>query len=361
MTFAPKPTHAALLTLALTLNLQACSQGDSDEPQTNEQSLDCTTSPAHTRCSASPATYDQWHAASVVNKIELVADDTCCFDLTGDGKNNNALGELLKLAASFDVNIEGFNQNIKESIDDGSLVLLVEHQYIKPEGGPFSINYYLGDADGGFTTPAAQGSNPYKIDRETFSQGVWPSARMSQATHDGSALAAGPGTVNITTALLGPPITLNITAAQIDAKLDAARSSFEPGQAGVALVNGRLGGAVRVSELFDAINDVYANQCGCAPISGGAPFIGYDVDNLSKAACSAPMNDTSACNPDDQAQGLCISVYNLCKLVGFAQRVADVDADSPQGDCRANRSCNAISLATTFEAVGAKITGVSAQ
>lgn len=361
MKFAIKRTHKALLLLTLTASLNACSEADSDEPQTNDQNLDCTTSPAHERCGASPASYNKWQAASVVNKIELVADDSCCFDLNGDGKNNNALGELLKLAASSGVNIEGFNQNIKGSIDDGSLVLLVEHQYIKPEGGPFSINYYLGEADGGFTTPVAQGGNKYKIDRGTFSQGVWPSARMSKADHDGRALSAGPGTVNITTALLGPPITLNITAAQIDAKIDATRSSFEPGSDGVALVQGRLGGAVRVSELFDAINDVYADNCSCAPIEGGKPFIDYNVENLSKAACAAPMNDTSSCNPDDQAQSLCVSVYNICKLVGFAQRVSDIDADSPQGDCKTNKTCNAISLATTFEAVGAKITGVTAQ
>ncbi len=312
----------------------------------------CETAPVHPRCEADPSTFEGWHTASVVSAIEFAFDDTCCFDLDGDGTNDNALGELLELAEGFDVDVDSFNASIAESIASGSLVLLVEHQGAVSEGGDFAINYYLGTQDGDFTAPTEQGPNRYTVDAGSLRQGVWPSARMGEATHDGASLSAGPGAVEIATELLGPPFSVRITAAQIEATVDPA-STF--GGEGVRLTGGRLGGAVRVSEIFDAINDVYDANCGCAPLPDGARLVAYDPAALADAACSTPDNDTSAC----EADSVCVTAYDLCGFVGLAGLVVDIDADDPESDCVDAGTCNAISLGTTFETLGATITGVT--
>jgi hypothetical protein len=312
----------------------------------------CQTSPAHPRCEADPDAFDGWDTASVVSAIEFAFDDTCCFDIDGDGINDNALGELLELAEGFDVDVESFNASIAESIASGSLVLLVEHQGAVSQGGDFAINYYLGTQDGDFTAPTAQGPNRYTVDRGSLRSGVWPSARMDQATHDGASMSAGPGVVEIATELLGPVFSVRITAAQIEATVDPA-STF--GEEGVRLTGGALGGAVRVSEIFDAINDVYDANCGCAPLPDGARLLSYDPASLADAACSAPDNDTSAC----EADSVCVTAYELCGFVGLAGLVVDIDADAPGTDCVDAGTCDAISLGTTFETLGATITGVT--
>lgn len=350
-------TRAMILGATLSLSLSiACQSQDSDtpqDPQANDKlALDCATTPKHTRCTSTPASYTGWHPSSIVSKIEIVADDSCCFDLDQDGTNDNALGQLLELAKGSGTDTSTFNQSLAASIQDGTIKLLVEHQYISAQGGDFAINYYLGKQDGDFSGPAANGINPYLVNTDSFSQGVMAGARMTNAKTANQTLEAGPGDVLITTALLGPPLTLRISAAQIKATVDNAKTQYQGQDSGVALTQGKLGGAVRLSDIFDGINQVYDAQCGCAPVS--EPFIKYSSAELHKAACSAPQNDTSACEQDS----LCVDIYAVCKLVGFATRVADINVDDLGADCKDAKTCNAISLATTFEAVGAQITGV---
>lgn len=354
------PNKRLLLGATLSLCVLSCGPAttepaDNQATETPDMSkATCDTDPPHDRCSASPDTYNDWSPSSIVSEIRFIDDDSCCFDIDGDGQNDNALGDLLEIAASAGVNIDGFNESVAQSIEDGTVALLAEHHHIAEEGGEFSINYYLGIPDGGFTAPVAEGGNAYKIDRGSLSaKGVWPSARMNEASHDGASVIAGPGVVSISTDLLGPPITLDIEAAQLTAEIDPAASDFDA--KGIALTNGALGGAVRASEIFDAINSAYTENCGCAPIAGGEPFISYDVAALDETSCSVPDNDTSACEEDS----LCTSIYDLCGFVGLTDRVVDIDADDPQSNCKANGTCNAISLGTTFRTYGAKITGIT--
>ena len=165
------PNKRLLLGATLSLCVLSCGPA-STEPAENQATempdmskATCDTDPPHDRCSASPDTYNDWSPSSIVSEIRFIDDDSCCFDIDGDGQNDNALGDLLEIAASAGVNIDGFNESVAQSIEDGTVALLAEHHHIAEEGGEFSINYYLGIPDGGFTAPVAEGGNAYKIDR----------------------------------------------------------------------------------------------------------------------------------------------------------------------------------------------------
>ena len=353
---APAPVADMKSPDAPSADMNANTRDSGEDQENNAADVDplatCETSPAHPRCDADPATFNAWGPSSVVSSISFVADDSCCFDIDGDGETDNVLGELLELAQGFDVDVESFNASVADSIAAGSLILLVEYPGATAAGGDFAINYYLGLPEGEPTAPSASTPNLYKVSPDSLRQGTWPTARMSSAAHDGATLDAGPGAVDISTELLGPPITLRINSAQIRAEL-APDTDFDAGQ--VHLTGGQLGGAVRVSDIFDAINDVYDASCSCAPLPEGSRLITYDVAALEDAACSTPDNDTSGCDQES----VCVSVYDLCSFVGIAGRVADIDADNPTSDCAKSETCDAISLGTTFETVGATITGVA--
>lgn len=296
------------------------------------------------------ATPETFTPASIISDFQLVEDDSCCFDINGDGKNNNGLGALLKITALFGITIEGVNTSIAESIDNGQAVILMEYEGLDETSTNFAINYHIGTPSGGFTTPVAAGANAYTLDAATST------AKMETTTLTGDALSTEPGTMKISTTLLGPPVTLPISAAQITADIDRSRTDLSNGQ-GVALVNGKLSGAVKIEDVFNIVNDLYAQECGCAPIEGGKPLISFQANMLDEATCTNAMNDTSACDMNSSTESLCISIYDICDYVGSIKSVADVNVDNIMSDCNEDDSCNAISLAATFEADGAKIVG----
>jgi len=330
---------------------------------TVEEEVTCDSDPRPERCDADPATFDAWGAASVVASLEIVADDSCCFDFDGDDVNDNGLGDLLASAgSSFGFSVDDANSTIQGAIDDGSIALLLEHQDLAEAGGDFSINFLLGAQDGDFTAPVAEGGNTYTIDPASFDEGVWPQARVGNANLDGTTVTGGPGTVGIAISLFGATLNLRVTAAQLNAEVDSARTAFDG--TGVALVNGEIGGIIKAADLFDSLNNFFDSTCGC--VSGvDGDLISYNPDDIANTATTmcAAAPDTSGCDENDDAQSACATIVDNCEtVVGFLPLLLDIDSRKLGENCEEGEeiTCDSLSVGLEFEAHGAAITGVGA-
>ena len=330
---------------------------------TMEPEVNCDSDPRPARCDADPGTFTEWGPASVVATLEVVSDTSCCFDYDGDDENDNGLGDLLATAgSSFGFSADEANAAIQGAIDDGSIALVLEHQDLTEAGGDFAINFLLGDQDGEFTAPVEAGGNNYTINPSSFDEGVWPQARVGNANLDGTSVTGGPGTVGIAISLFGAQLNLRVTAAQVNASVDEARTAFDG--TGVALVDGEIGGLIKAADLFDSLNNFFDNTCGCVTGVEGdlISFNPDDIANPETTLCAAAP-DTSACDENDDAQSACATIVDNCEtVVGFLPLLLDIDSRRIGEDCEAGEeiTCDSLSVGLEFTAHGAAITGVSA-
>lgn len=318
----------------------------------------CTDTPKPARCDADAATFTEWAPASVVNTFAIPnpSNDLCCFDFNGDDVADNGLGQALGLMDDLLISV---NDGIKDSIASGSLALVLEHQGVDlAADGDFSIFFLLGEPVGELTAPDPAGGNEYKINPSSFEAGTYAQA-VALASLNAGKVVAGPGSVGLTIELFGASLSLTISSARVTADVDAANTSAE---AGVALNNGQLGGVIRVDSIFDALNTFSTDNCSCITGLGGNGLISYDPNDLAEAACVDGI-DASACNEDDEVEGICKTlVVDACGLISLVATVApDVNADKLGQDClepALGIECNAISIGAKLTAVGAKVTGV---
>ncbi len=295
------------------------------------------------RCSEDPTTKTDWAPTSIINQliIEGTEDDpVCCFDYTGDGEIDNALGQDVGGL----IGLDAINDNIATSIDDGSLVLLLEHAGLDDAttDDDFLINFFIGSHVEPFDGLEAT-NNQVLIDPASFDMGSQPQAYVPDASVTGGAVAAGPGTVKIQISLAAATLDVTVSQARIEADVDAANSALDA--TGVSLSGGKLGGVVKVRDVFTAANEFAANSCTCLGLT--QPLLD---DN---GMCPEDGGDVTAC--EDAMEDTCATVGENCGLFGAVSIFADVDLD---GDGAAGTIDDGLSLGASFTTAGAEITGV---
>lgn len=320
--------------------------------------MDCNSDPKPARCTADPSTFTDWGPASVVSKLMIAGETECCVDFDGDGEVNNGLGALASIASTQGTDL---NVTLQGAIDDGSVALVLEHEGLNTAGGDFAINFLLGDQDGDFTAPDAAGGNKYTINPASFDQGVWPQARIGQATLSGTAVTSMPGVVGITIELFGIGLNLRVSEATVKAAVAAGSDAAT----GVKLTDGEIGGIIRVADLANELNKFAANNCGCIQKDGASltePFLVPDADKPGPAnfACTAGLT-YDMCDEADQVQNVCKQAGQVCSYLSFLPLLADVDSTKIYQNCVDEDTCDSISAGLKFEAAGAVITGVSAE
>lgn len=333
----------------------------------------CDADPRPARCDEDPAN-TEWAAASVISELRIAGwtveendanddgmfqadefdESACCYDFDGDGNNDNGLGGLLAdFGSTLGLDVQGANQELQTAIDEGSLIIVFEHQGLDDlAGGDFDINFLLGELDG-IDTITTDGSamNPVLIDPASFDEGSYPQARIPDATLDSEGgITAGPGNARLQLDLLGATINLAIRQAQVTTQVPESPASDLEGN-GVFLTEGTLGGFTTVADLFDAINS-FTGNCDCLGLADDENLIDYDPnDPLNPETTSCSENaDAGACEGTDDT---CFQIADNCGLVVVAgPGLADLDTD---GD----GAVDAISIGLEFTAAGADITGVA--
>ncbi len=294
---------------------------------------DLTGSDRPARCDKTSAD-TTWGPGSIFTSFQVDgdSDNLCCFDYTGDGTNNNILGTTLD---SFD-QLASINQSIADNIDNGTLMLSLEHDGLTaiPSTDSYGLNLWLGqsvDSNGAITI------NPTSVD-----QGTYPQAHVNNAEigSDGS-FTAGPGTVNITVSLLNTPLTLVISEAQLSGTVDMDKSSIADG---VFINDGKLGGVVRSKDVLDAVNG-YASTCDCLGL-GSDKLITYDESDVNGTVACTPLdNDTCDSN------STCEKVGSSCMLISSVPALADVDTNN-------DGTPDALSIGARFTTDGATFSGI---
>lgn len=304
--------------------------GDADEPP---------------RCQDDPADF-MWGSASVMNDFYIEGTDQepiCCFDYAEwetqpDAEVDNSLGTNL---AGFGF-LTDINDSVLTSIEGGTLVLILEHDGLEDlmNQDDFTVNFWIGQHDVDPFEDFAATANPVLIDPQSFDDGAQPQAYLPDASVEGGAVAAGPGSVKIEIELFDSPLQLVISEARIEADVDAANSDLAD-NSGVSLESGKLGGFVQVRDIFVAVNEFASASCDCLGLDGA------DLVDVETGQCADV--DATTC-VDDQAT--CGDVADACQLFQAVGIFADIDVD---GDTMGD----AVSIGATFTAAGAEITGVA--
>jgi hypothetical protein len=323
----------------------------------------CTDTPRPARCDEDPATFDQWQPASIISSFVL-ADGTCCFDYDGNDTPDNGLGSLLTdLGPTLGLDVNG---TIASSIADGTIAIVLEHDGLTSTavGTKFAMNFLLADpSDAANPAPVEAGANKYLINPASFDAGVWPQARTENAEIlAGNKIVAGPGRLVLRLELLGITLDLIISKARIEGELDLANTDLAT--KGVAIkAGGKLGGVIRMADLFDAVNTFASTKCGCLGYTAGmtrAPLVAFSPADPGDAMCDENYT-AGTCDEADDVEKICLTlVEDACGYFSTISIAADVRADGRSCVEGSNPPpCDAVSIGAKIGAYGAIIEGVA--
>lgn len=321
--------------------------GDDHEFELAPPTPTCDDEPAPARCADDPTDFE-FGTASLITQFEI-ADEFCCVDFTGDGDPNNVLPQIIDIAGD----VDDVNEGIQDSIDDGELILVLEHDGLLEltPGAEFDINFLIGSEvteDGVY------------IDETSFDGGTHPHAQVPDAEliENGAdfIVEAGPGSMvlsldlgALTAGAIELDLDLRISNATIVADVDAAASSISDG---IALRNGEIGGVLLVEDLVGALND-FGQTCTCLADDPDTATEGPDAiadvnPDTGAVSCALDDPDWSTCTGDQELCGTLAENCDMLSLIGLA---LDIDTNN-------NGIEDAFSVGLRFEADGTVILGV---
>jgi hypothetical protein len=274
-------------------------------------------------------------------------------DFINGGTNNvdNALAVLADSASGlFDL-----QATLTDSLVNGELVLLFDHQYLDAGNLPddFAFVGLRGQFDAGTTFPDADaGMGEFLITPDSFFGGTGtPVNVFFPATMTASSMSTAPST-------LGLPIPFGVVT--LDLPVRGAEISADHGaitMSDIDYTNGVVSGYISQDDLFNQINDLLLSPtCSCLGISDpvytqdmSGAWNGTNCVDGASALCSAPGE--SVCGT---LAGTDIGVPEVCPILGglFAS-VTDLDLD---GD---TSNFEGLSLGFQFTGVPGTINGIA--
>jgi hypothetical protein len=289
--------------------------------------VSCDEDPPAPRCDLSPSEAN-WGPASIVAEIRL-ADGDCCFDHTGDGVNDNELGNMLFAFSESDS-----QDAIDSQIASGNFVLLLEYPGLMDKTNDDTFRTYAYRGEG--PVPPDSNTNEVSVAREDLAEGAFAAHRFVESNLSGGDISAREGEVWLPLPLPGfADLQVPVVDARVELSVNTAGTGLP--QPGVK-ADGIIGGAVLATGLFGALSAEAESQCPCLELSDAGPYISED----------------GACNPNLSSNAgncsmLCADVAAACgEYAGFLN---DLDVAIGGGDP------NAMSLGYEFSVAPAEITG----
>jgi hypothetical protein len=284
--------------------------------------------------------------SSVLTSLEIggVSDkDDCCFDFTGDGEMDNALGKLIKglggVLGDTDVNAE-----ITENIQSGGLVILFDYAGLDDMTADESLTingFYGVDTDDDYTDNIA-GTGSFLVEETSFIEGTaTPVAQFVGGQIAGGKMTGGPAKF-----VLAFPIGNIKLKATVSGTLVEANVAAGPNGKGIEFTDAKLGGYIKMDDLYNALNTYVSSSCECLGL-GESPLIGFNADK-GKMECTKIEN--SSCDAEDEDQSTCAQLGSFC---GAALLFLKPDVDSDNDDEK-----DAMSVGAWISATSATITGL---
>lgn len=306
----------------------------------------CEADPEPERCSADPDQFD-FEPGSFIDQLEL-AEPGCCFDYTDDGEPDNAIGEMIDLADTLEVegvSIDLINQEVEQAIDNGQLQMVLEHDGLEAVqvNEQFVVNALQADSveDGEAV-----------IDPGSFEEGTHPYSQLPNGTifqpDDELVFVAGPGQFTLPpefgeALLFGVELDEGLTAEEV--RMTATPIASSAGvEGGVILEAGHIGGLVLREDVIELFNDSAA-ECECLDTPDEALQDGGDTCDIEDAE-----DKVEAC--DAMGDEACAMLGDLCSDFWLMAGMTDVDATGDGEE-------DAFSVGLEFEADAVTITGVA--
>ena len=309
------------------------------------------------RCAEDTSTADTYSFSDQLSyfwRIQFPATASqCCFDFTGDDRNDNALLQLLGAVPDYDGPTE-----INAVVNEGQLGLLIEWldtPISLAAGSELSFNVFRGVP----TVPAPVDSTPphdpmdndwldgnglFQIARDSFDD-RGPGIRFRGGViEDGSStVLAGPASFRLTVPI--PPlgtdldVMVNNTFVEMDLEVvtrdpgpDEVKTVPDEGGA-TSIAGGRLGGIILLEDMMTFFNNS-AGMCDCSkPSTESFPLITFgETPGLAyyKADCIwEPLgtNDFGySCEPGVDSP-FCSTLDTLCSVLPAMALFADVDSN----------------------------------
>jgi hypothetical protein len=244
--------------------------------------------------------------------------EECCFDMTGDGEVDNALGKLLKGLGSV-LGDTKVNEEITANIQTGDLVILMDFKGLDdmtadPE---MTIDGFYGtDTDDDYSNNLA-GNGEFYVDLDSFLPGTaTPLAQFGSGKVEAGKMSAGPATF-----MLAFPIgDIKLKAAVSGTKMEA-NVTLGPNGTGVSFTKGKLGGYIKMDDLYGALNGYVDSSCGCLNLDGS--LIAFD-EGKGKMVCA--KTDASTCDKEDEDEGVCDQLGSFCGAALLFLK-PDIDSD----------------------------------
>jgi FG-GAP-like repeat/Bacterial Ig domain len=361
------------------------------EPQIVECSVDgdCSSDAKciDTKCirSIDPATYQFSKTISHISTVQVPAEfgEDCCFDLNGDGQNNDMAGHILtQLVPTYGENWLA-TETINGLIEKGDLLYLLEYRLPEDGCGPSQIWIYNGkgdlDHDGIVDQPVddrATGEGVFQVDPLDFASGFGPGAQFNSAYLEGGTLYAEGGKIPLTVQIpSGPVLSIMAEGVIIESKIridddsvvtvDGEKkmrkvtiSSIDTiDENGNVECGAKAGGYVPLQNIVEQI-DIFAKDCPCAGIDPDEPVMVQEVrDGEFQASCvQTPVDSMENCSiPVDN--NVCHSLTMLCALIetGVVNQTCDVSSGEEGVD--GTTALDSISFALRFCIDGATLAG----
>jgi hypothetical protein len=292
-----------------------------------------------------PKDYIFGDVVSVITTMAIggVSDaEPCCFDYTGDGEIDNALGKLLKglgnILGDTDVNVE-----ITDSLQSGSTILLIEYSGLNDlDAGSFVANLFYGEDTDFDYADNLMGVGDFSVDPESFIPGTAiPAASMPNGVAKNALISAGPGVFQLAFPIGNIKLNTKVSAAMLQ-----ANATIGPNGVGLSFQQGQLGGAITMDDLYAALNAYSNEECDCLGLGGD--LITFDPDK-GKMACASTEN--SSCDSNDPDEDTCAQFGSFCgAALLFLKPDLDLDDDGEK---------DAMSLGLWLDATSATIVGLS--
>lgn len=211
-------------TLPLLL-LASCSSKNTDVPIDDDTS--------HTGEVVYPSDYEEGKYRSSSMTLLPTGEG---LDLNGDGEIDNVLASKLPLVDAFvtdDLSFEGLNASLTASVDDGSLIILLEGAYSE---GVLQVDVLLGQED----ESGALSIDPVSIEENGEASAHFVGEFMSQDQASASADSAGVPFLFMPDT---PPVLIPMRMARLEATMDDES------------VSGILAGAIPVEDFITEVVD----------------------------------------------------------------------------------------------------------
>ncbi len=280
----------------------------------------------------------------VAEAPEAAGVNACCCDLTGDGKPDNKLGELIELLEPFvGYDRDYFNAQIAGMIEAGHLLFLFEILGLEDTNNdPYTkFHVYQGlDADG-WAGNNLTGAGEFYVTRDSLDRDGNPIMVFEDAEVFGGTLYGGPSRFLVPMDIIGAgePIMFMMEGARITADISARGVGYD-------LANGTVCGYVERAKIVSEVNEYTGMNCGCLNLAGD-----FLTDQGTSISCGQAAA-ASTCDQFDSVEYLCQQLFDNCGMLALIMpALFDVDSDL---DGRRD----AMSVGFTFEAVPADLIGL---